>query len=155
MASPRVLYDNRRLFILYGLLNLGLLLFLLALIILLFNEIYILSRTIFVLLVGIQTFMIFFLRLHFMQIKWDEENQTIGIVYNKNFGIRWRKNAIRVVLPLSRFDGYSLGKDSLGLPTITTYKLENKERFELGPFHIGYISKKEKALLGDTFGEPL
>jgi len=155
MTASRILYDNTRLFIIYGLLNLCLLLFLLILIIFLFNDIYILSRTVFVLFIGIQTALVFFIRMHFLRVTWYDDTQTIEFLYNKKFGIRWRKNATKVTLPLVQFDGYSMSKDSAGLKTLSFFKLEKKERYELGPFHVGMISAKEKSSMVETFGESL
>jgi hypothetical protein len=155
MTSPRILFNNSRLFVFYGLLNLCLLLFLLTLIILLFNDIYVLSRAIFVLFIGVQTAFVFFIRIQFLQVKWNNDTQTIEFLYNKKFGIRWRKKATKVTLPLVQFDGYSMKNDSVGLKTLSFFKLEKKERYELGPFHIGFVTAKERASLEETFGEPL
>ncbi len=57
--SEKKIYDNKLLFILYGLINILLLLFLLTLLILLFNDIYLLSRTGFVIFVGAHLFLLF------------------------------------------------------------------------------------------------
>ncbi|MDZ7607663.1 MAG: hypothetical protein U5K79_19215 [Cyclobacteriaceae bacterium] len=155
MASPRKLYSNSRLFVFYGLLNLLLLLFLLTLIILLFNEIYIFPRAVFVLFIGVQTVLVFFIRIQFLQVTWNDEAQTIEFLYNKKFGIHWRKKATAVTLPLVQFDGYSMKKDGAGLKTLSFFKLEKKERFELGPFHVGIISAKDRSTMEETFGESL
>jgi hypothetical protein len=155
MITPKILYNNSRLFVFYGMLNLCLLLFLLTLIIFLFNEIYILSRAVFVLFIGVQTALVFFIRIHFLQVAWNENAQTIEFLYNRKFGIRWRKNATKVILPLAQFDGYSKKKDSVGLSTLSFFKLEKKERYELGPFHVGIISTKDKLTLEETFGQSL
>ncbi len=155
MTASRILFNNSRLFVFYGLLNLCLLLFLLTLIIFLFNEIYILSRTVFVLFIGIQTALVFFIRIQFLCVTWNEDTQLIEFLYNKKYGIRWRKKATKVTLSLVQFDGYSMKSNSAGLKTLSFFKLENKERYELGPFHIGIITAKERVTLEETFGEPL
>jgi len=155
MASPRILFSNSRLFVFYGLLNLCLLLFLLTLIIFLFNDIYILSRGIFVMFIGVQTVLVFFIRIQFLQVAWNEDTQAIEFLYNKKFGIRWRKSATNVSLPLAQFDGYSMKTDSTGLKTLSFFKLEKKERYELGPFHVGIISAQERIAMEETFGEAL
>jgi len=155
MASPKILYNNRRLFVFYGLLNLCLLLFLLTLIIFLFNDIYILSRAVFVMFIGVQTVLVFFIRIQFLQVAWNDDTQTIEFLYSKKFGIRWRKNATNVSLPLAQFDGYSMKADSVGLKTLSFFKLEKKERYELGPFHVGVIPAQERMAMEETFGEAL
>ena len=155
MTQLRIIYSNARLFVIFGIFNLMLLGFLLALIILLFNEVYIVSRTIFVLFVGLQTFLVFFVQLHYLKVTWDDDAQLIDFRYNKKFGLRWRQNTTKIDLPLAQFDGYRLQKDNLGLCAISFFKLERKERYELGPFHIGIIYGKERKSLEETFGESL
>jgi len=153
--SEKKIFDNRLLFILYGLLNVFLIIILLVLLILLFNDIYILSRIGFVIFVGIHLFLLFFIKINYLCIHYDGQKQKIEFHYNKRFGLRWEKRSRTVLLPLKQFDGYKIDKDSIGIAVISFYKLENKERYELGPFHIGYISKKIKKHLEDTFGESL
>ncbi len=155
MIKGTVLLDNKRLFLFYGMLNIVLLAFLLTLLILLFNEIFVLSRTVYVIFIAVHISLIFFVRIHYLRIVWDEDSQLIDISYNKKFGLRWNHNAIRVALPLNQFDGYSIGKDNFGLAAVTVFKLEKKQRYELGPFHIGYISAQSKKSLEDAFGESL
>lgn len=153
--SEKKIFDNKAIFILYGVLNIVLLLVLLTLIILLFNNIYILGRIGFVLFVGIHLFLLFFIKIHYICIFYDEEKQKIEFHYNKRFGLRWQKKSRTVQLPLKQFDGYKIHKDSMGISVISFFKLENKERFELGPFHIGVISKGKMKHMEDTFGDSL
>lgn len=149
------LLDTKNLFVLFGMINVMLILILLTLLILIFNDIYILSRTGFVIFVGIHLFLLFFVKIHFLRIDYDDERQKIEFHYTKRFGFRWLQNSKTVLLPLSQFDGYKLGKDTMGMITITFYKLEKKEKYELGPFHIGFLTKKQRKNLEDAFGESL
>jgi hypothetical protein len=43
----------------------------------------------------------------------------------------------------------------MGFSAISFFKLEQRERYELGPFHIGFLSKRIKKNLEDSFGESL
>lgn len=153
--TEKKIYDNKLLFILYGFINIFLLLFLLTLLILLFNDIYVLSRAGFVVFVGAHLFLLFFIKIHYLCIYYNEEKQKIEFHYNKRFGLKWQQKTRTVLLPLKQFDGYKNSKDSLAISVISIFKLEHKERYELGPFHVGFISKKEKKLMKDTFGESL
>jgi hypothetical protein len=153
--TEKKIYDNKLTFILYGLVNIFLLLFLLTVLILLFNDIYILSRGGFVIFVGAHLFLLFFIKIHYLCIYYNDEKQKIEIHYSKRFGLKWQKKIRTVLLPLKQFDGYKTSKDSLAILVISIFKLEHKERYELGPFHVGFISKKEKQLMKDTFGESL
>jgi hypothetical protein len=149
------LLDTRNIFILYGVINLLLILILLTLLILIFNDIYILSRIGFVVFVGVHLILLFFIKIHYLCIYYDEGKQKIEFHYNKRFGLKWQQRSRTVVLPFKQFDGYKLQKDSLGLLTISFFKLEKKEKYELGPFHIVFINKKERRNLEDAFGESL
>ena len=149
------LLDSSSLFILYGVLNILLIFALLALVILFFNDIYILSRTGFVAFVGIHLFLLFFIKIQYACIFYDEEKQVIEFHYNKRFGLKWRQKSRTVLLPLKQLDGYKISKDSMGISIISFFKLEQKERYELGPFHIGYISNGVKQKLEEAFGESL
>ena len=155
MMKENKLYDNTLFFVLYGMINLLLLLFLLTLIILLFNDIYVLSRIGFVAFIGIHLLMLFFIKIHYVRIAYDEKESLIKFHYNKRFGIKWKQKAGSVLLRLKQLDGYTIDKDFMGNTQISFLKLEKKERYELGPFFIGFISKKEKQLLMDSFGESL
>lgn len=148
-------FDNKVIFLLYGIVNIILLFVLLMLIILLFNDIYILSRTGFVIFVGIHLFLLFFIKIHYVCIFYDEEKQKIEFHYNKRFGLRWQKRSRTVLLPLKQFDGYKIRKDSMNIPVISFFKKENKERYELGPFHVGFLSRSKKEHLKEVFGESL
>ena len=151
----RKIFDNKLLFMLYGLVNVLLFIFLITLVILLLNDIYILSRIGFVIFVGIHLFLLFFIKIHYVCIYYDDKKQKIEFHYNRRFGLMWQKKIRTVLLPLKQFDGYEFSKDSLGIMVISFYKLEQKERYELGPFHVGFISKKEKQLMEDAFGAAL
>ena len=105
--------------------------------------------------VGAHLFLLFFINVHYLCIYYDEAKQKIEFHYNKRFGLKWQQRSRTVLLPLKQFDGYKLQKDSLGLHTISFYKLEKKEKYELGPFHIVFLSKKERQNLEDAFGESL
>ena len=151
----RKIFDNKLLFMLYGLVNVLLFIFLITLVILLLNDIYILSRIGFVIFVGIHLFLLFFIKIHYVCIYYNDEKQKIEFHYNRRFGLMWQKKIRTVLLPLKQFDSYEISKDSLGIMVVSFYKLEQKERYELGPFHIGLISKKEMQLFEDTFGTAL
>lgn len=154
MQNKKIL-DSSSLFILYGVLNLLLIFVLLALLILLFNDIYILSRTGFVAFVGVHLFLLFFIKIQYLCLFYDDEKQVIEFHYNKRFGLKWRQKSRTVLLPLKQLDGYNISKDSMGIAVISFFKLEQKERFELGPFHVGFISNEVKQKLKDAFGESL
>jgi len=153
--SEKLLFENRRLFVLYGALNVLLIAALLVLLVLILNEIYILGRIGFVIFVGIHLSLIFFIKVHYLRISYDEENQKIEFTYNKKFGLKWQINARTVILPLHQFDGYELNKDSLGIAFISFYKLEKKERYELGPLSVGIISRRQRSALNEAFGDSL
>ena len=123
--------------------------------ILLFNDIYVLSRTGFVVFVGIHLFLLFFIKIHYLYILYNDEKQKIEFHYNKRFGLKWARKSRTVLLPLKQFDGYKISKDSMGISTISFFKLEHKERYELGPFHVGFIPQKVKEAIKETFGESL
>lgn len=147
------LYDNKWLFISYGLVNIVLVVFLLLLLILIFNDIYILSRAGFVVFVGIHITLIFFVRIHYVCIYADTEKRKIEIHFNKKFGLKWQQKSKTVLLPFNEFDGYKITADSMGFPSVSFYKIQDKDRYELGPFSVGYISKKEKKQLTAVIGE--
>jgi len=153
--KEKIIYYNKNLFLAYSVANILLMFFLLTLLILLFNDIYILSRVGFVFFVGIHISLLFFIKIQYLRIAYDEEKQLIEFHYNKRFGVNWQQKSRTVLLPFNQFDGYSLSKDSFGLTIISFFKLENKERYELGPFHIGFISHNEHQLLEETFGSSL
>jgi hypothetical protein len=155
LMSEKKVFDNKAIFMAYGLLNIFLLIVLLVLLILLFNDIYILSRFGFVIFVGIHLFLLFFIRIHYLCIFYDDEKQKIEFHYNKRYGLKWQKRSRTVLLPLKQFDGYNIAKDSMGISVISFFKLEHKQRFELGPFHIGILSKRIKKNLEESFGESL
>ena len=141
------IFDNGALFRIYGWINIILVLFLLTLLVLIFNEVYVLSRVGFVVFVGIHLALIFFIRIHYLCVFIDEENERIEFHYNKRFGWRWQHKARTTLLPMKRFERHEIGKDSIGLPTISFFKKENEEEFELGPFRVGYISSKDLSQL--------
>jgi len=153
--SEKLLFENRLLFVIYGVLNVLLLAILLVLLVLIFNDIYILSRIGFVFFIGIHLALLFFIKIQYLRISYDEGKQKIEFHYSKRFGLKWHKNARTVLLALSQFDGYEISKDSFGLAIISFYKLEKKERYELGPFYIGFISGKQSSALVEAFGESL
>ena len=154
MAETKLI-DNKYQFLLYGAINALLLIILMAILILFFNDIFIISRTVFVLFVGLHLFLLFFIKIHYLCAIYDDRKQLIEFHYNKKFGINWKKKTRTALLPLMFFDGYTLEKDAVGLYAISFFKLENKERYELGPFHIGLLSGHKKELLKSTFGESL
>lgn len=153
--KEKIIYSNKGLFLAYSIANIFLMFFLLTLLILLFNDIFILSRVGFVFFVGIHISLLFFIKIQYLRIAYDEEKQLIEFHYNRRFGLKWQKKSRTVQLPLKQFDGYTLTKDSFGLTNISFFKREKKERYELGPFHIGFISKSEHHLLEETFGNSL
>ena len=136
-------------------LNLILIVILLILLIFIFNDIYILSRIGFLLFVGLHLSLLFFIKIHYLCIFYYEEKQKIEFHYSKRFGLKWQKRVRTVLLPLKQFDGYEISRDSLGIAIITFYKLEKKERYELGPFHVGILSRKVRKVLEKAFGESL
>ena len=154
MKDPKI-FDNKILFILYGTLNLILILVLLVLLIFLFNDVFIISRIGFVVFVGIHIFLLIFVKIHYLSLYFYEDEQKIEFHYNRQFGLKWQQKTRTVLLPFHQFDGYKIERDNLGIMVMTFYKKEQKERFELGPFHIGFISRKEKKDLISQFGESL
>lgn len=152
MAEKKI-YENKVLFLIYGIVNSILLIILLALLILIFNDIYILSRIGFVAFIGVHLLLLFLIKMHYLCILYNEEKRIIEFHYSKRFGWKWQQKMKTVLLPKKQFDGYKISKDSMGITVVSFYKLEQKEQYELGPFHIGMVSKKEKQLLKDIFGE--
>ena len=148
------LFDNRLIFNIYGWINVFLMVFLLMLLILIFNQIYVLSRFGFVIFVGIHLALLFFVKVHYLSVYYDEEKQKLEFHYNRKFGFRWIKKSRTSLLPLKQLKRYKISSDSLGLPTISFFKKENKELYELGPFHVGYISDKNMKSLVDSLGAP-
>jgi hypothetical protein len=140
---------------LYGGINIILILLLLTLIIFLYNDIYILGRIGFVIFVGVHLFLLFFIKIQYLCIFYDEAKQKIEFHYNKKFGWKWRQKVRTVLLPMKQFNGYKLSTDSMGISVISFYKLEQKEQYELGPFHVGIMSNKEKQNLENAFGKAL
>ena len=151
----RKIFDNKLLFMLYGVVNFLLIIILLTLLIFFINDVYILSRIGFILFVGVHLFLVFVVKIHYLCIYYDDKKQKIEFHYNRRFGLMWQKKIRTVLLPLKQFDSYKISKDSIGIAIISFYKLDQKERFELGPFHVGLISKKEMQLLEDSFGTAL
>lgn len=151
--GEKKLYDNKQIFIWYGLFNVVLFIILLTILIFLINEIYILNRIGFVLFVGTHLFLVFFVKIHYMSIYYNDDKQKIEFHYNRRFGLKWQNKIRTVLLPLKQFDSYKISKDSMGLGIISFYKLEQNERYELGPFHVGIILRKEKQIIKDTLGE--
>jgi hypothetical protein len=141
------LFDNHRLFAAYGWVNVLLVVFLLTLLLLIFNGVYLLSRFGFVVFVAIHLMLLFVIKVNYLCVLFDVENGRIEFYYNKRFGWRWLQKARTTLLPIKRFNGYKIGKNSFGLPVISFFKKENGEQFELGPFHVGQISEKEKEIL--------
>ena len=154
MAEKKI-YDNKLVFILYGLINIFLLVFLITLLILLFNDIYVLSRIGFVIFVAAHLFLLFFIKIHYLCIYYKDEKKKIEFHYSKRFGLKWQQKIRTVLLPLKQIDSYEISMDFMKISVISFFKIEQKDRYELGPFHIGFISKKEKQLMKDTFGESL
>lgn len=146
-------FDNSRFFGAYGWINLLLLTFLLVLLVLIFNDVFLLPRIGFVVLLAIHVILLFFIKMHFLRIDFDEENQKIEFHYNKKFGLNWLQKSRTSILPLKQLDGYTISNNSLGLAVLSFYKLHNKERFELGPFHVGYVSKQDRKTLEEFFGD--
>lgn len=153
--NKKQIIDNRGLFLAYGILNVVLLIGLVIILILFFNDIYVVSRTMFVLFVGIHLFLLFFVKVHYLSVSYDSMREIIDFQYSKKYHFKKKDRTRNVTLALSQFDGYKIEKDALGLITLTFYKLENKERFALGPFHVGFVSTASRKLLIDTFGESL
>ena len=153
--NEKKIFDNKISFLLYGILNIALLVVLLILLVLLLNDIYLLSRTGFVVFVGIHLFLLFFVKIHYLYVIYNEEKQKIEFHYNKRFGPRWQKRSRTVLLPVQQFDGYKVRRDSMGIAIISFYKKEKKEQYELGPFHVGILSKKKKESLAEVFGDSL
>jgi len=143
----RKLFDNHRFFAAYGWINVLLVVFLLTLLVLIFNEIYLLPRLGFVVFVAIHLMLLFVIKVHYLCVLLDEENERIEFNYSKKFGWCWLQKARTTLLPIKHFDGYKIEKNSFGLPVISFFKKENGEQFELGPFHVGQISQKEKEIL--------
>jgi len=152
MIMEKKIFDNRPIFQLYGWVNVLLIVFLLSLLILIFNQVYLLSRFQFVIFVGIHLALIFFVKVHYLSISFDEIQGKVEIHYNRKFGLRWLKKSRTTLVAIKQLDGYKFTKDSLCLPVISFIKTENGERYELGPFHVGYISKKQMKILEDSFG---
>jgi hypothetical protein len=153
MAAKKI-YSNKGLFILYGMANLFLLMFLLTLLILYLNDIYIINRIGFVVFVGVHLVLLFFIKIHYLCIFYYDEEQKVEFHYSKQFGWKWQQKMKTVLLPLKQFDGYDISMNSMGVMVASFYKHEQKERYELGPFYIGFIPEKEKQFLTKTFGEP-
>lgn len=154
MAEKKI-YENKVLFLIYGIFNSILLIILLVLLVLIFNDIYILSRFGFVAFVGVHLLLLFFIKMHYLCIYYNDKKHIIEFHYSKRFGWKWQQKIKTVLLPMKQFDGYKISKDSMGLTMVSFYKLEQKEQYELGPFHIGMVSKKENQLLNDIFGKSL
>lgn len=152
--KEKKLYDNKLLFMAYGLVNIVLVVFLLVMLILIFNDIYILGRIGFVVFVGIHIALIFFIRIHYVCVYFDAQKRKVEIHFNRKFGLKWLQKSTTVLLPFDQFDGYKITADSMGLPTVSFYKNKDKDRYELGPFSIGIISNKEKKQLTAALGEP-
>jgi hypothetical protein len=153
--TNKKLYDNHSLFAAYGLINIMLVIFLLVLLVLIFNEIYLLTRIEFVAFIAIHIFLLFFVRIHYLKVFFDQKQKKVEFHYNRRFSLTWLKNSRTVLLPLGQFDGYEIKKDSLGLAIISFYKKKNDERYELGPFVVGFISKRERLFLKESLGESL
>ena len=153
--KEKKIYSNKGLFIGYGIVNLLLVLILLTLIILLINDIQVLSRVGFIFFVGIHISLLFFIKIQYLRISYDDDEQKVEFHYNKRYGLKWEQKARTVLLPMKQFDGYKITTDSLGIIIISIFKLEKKEQYELGPFYVGYISKAEKQRIEDAFGKPL
>jgi hypothetical protein len=154
IMNEKKLYDNKLLFMAYGLVNIVLVVFLLVLLILIFNDIYILGRIGFVVFVGIHIALIFFIRIHYVCVYFDSQRRKVEIHFNRKFGLKWLQKSTTVLLPFDQFDGYKITADSMGLPTISFYKNKDKDRYELGPFSVGFVSNKEKKQLTAALGEP-
>ena len=150
--EAKKLYSNHFIFSLYGYINVLLIIFLLTLLVLIFNQIYVLSRFGFVIFIGIHLALMFFVKVHYLSIYLDEQNKKIEFHYNRKFGFRWLRKSRTSLLPLNQLENYKISKDSLGLPIISFFKKENKELFELGPFHVGYISQNSMKNLTDFLG---
>ena len=148
------LYDNKLLFMAYGLVNIVLVVFLLVLLILIYNDIYILGRIGFVAFVGIHITLIFFIRIHYVCVYFDSQKRKVEIHFNRKFGLKWPQKSKTVLLPIDQFDGYKITTDSMGLQLVSFYKIQDKDRYELGPFSVGFISKKEKKQFTAALGEP-
>lgn len=153
--TEQKIFDNSPLFRLYGIVNVFLVLMLLTLLILYFNEVQLISRTGFVIFVGIHIIFLFFIKVHYLCIIYDEEKKRIEFHYNRNFGIRWRQKSRTVLLPLKQLHGYQISKDHLGLAQISFFKLEDRVKYELGPFHVAILSNYDRLQLENTFGETL
>jgi hypothetical protein len=149
------LYDNKLLFMAYGLVNIVLVVFLLVLLILIYNDIYILGRIGFVAFIGIHITLIFFIRIHYVCVYFDSQKRKVEIHFNRKFGLKWLQKTKTVLLPIDQFDGYKIAADSMGIPLVSFYKIQDKDRYELGPFSVGFISKKEKKQLVAAFGDSL
>ncbi|NJN27914.1 MAG: hypothetical protein HC819_19035 [Cyclobacteriaceae bacterium] len=149
------IFDNKRMFLLYGLANVLMLLVLMVLLICLFYGIYLLDRLAFVVFIGIHLFLLFFVKIQYLYIEYDEHTQTFLFRYNKRFTLKWQQKSRSVILPATQMAGYTIEKDYLGLEMVSFYKSENAERFALGPIHVGRISKANKEALIKVFGMPV
>lgn len=151
----RKLFGNSLIFQLYGVLNLILIAFLLTLLVLIFNGIYLLTRIEFAVFIAFHIFLLFFVRMHYLFVLYDDKSQKIEFHYTRRFSLKWKKNSRTVQLPIKQLDGYKITRDSFGLAVISFFKREKGERYELGPFVVGVITKQQKARLRESFGEPL
>jgi hypothetical protein len=84
MVAKKI-YSNKGLFILYGMANLFLLIFLLTLLILYLNDIYIINRIGFVVFVGVHLVLLFFIKIHYLCIFYYDKEQKIEFHYNKQW----------------------------------------------------------------------
>ena len=153
--TEKKIFDNSPLFKLYGIVNVFLVLMLLTLLVLFFNDVEVINRTGFVIFISIHIIFLFFIKVHYLCIIYDEENKRIEFHYNRTFGIRWRQKARTVLLPIKQFHGYQISRDQLGLVQISFFKLQDREKYELGPFHVAILTNYDKLQLQNTFGETL
>jgi hypothetical protein len=94
-------------------------------------------------------------KVHYLSIFYDRSKEKLEFNYNRKFGLNWMKKSRTTLLPLKQLQGYTLSKDSLGLPVISFFKIEKGVKYELGPFHVGRISGRQLKKLQDSLGAPI
>ena len=80
-----MVFDDKRLFLLYGIVNILLITFLIILVILFFNNIHLFRREIFVLVIALQIGFFFIVRIHYVVLGKDEKKKVIKLSYQKKF----------------------------------------------------------------------
>ena len=137
----KIIFQNKALFLLYGVMNIALITLLLILIILVFNEIHLFSREVFVLIVALQMGFFFLVRIHYVAIVKDDKSKVVKLVYTRKFNMGWKRKAVNIDIPFKEFDGVELEKKTLGIWQIRLYKLSDGQRYQLGPLKMGWLSQ--------------